>query len=42
MKMLFPQGKQGDSIRNIRVGYASEITEDGKLIVTFGAGIQTA
>ena len=28
MKLLFPQGKQGDSIRNIRIGFASEVTED--------------
>lgn len=28
MKLLFPQGKQGDSIRNIRVGLASEITQE--------------
>ena len=28
MKLLFPQGKQGDSIRNIRIGLASEVTED--------------
>lgn len=28
MKLLFPQGKQGDSIRNIRVGLASEVTQD--------------
>ena len=28
MKLLLPQGKQGDSIKNIRIGLASEITED--------------
>lgn len=28
MKLFFPQGKQGDSIKNIRIGLAAEITED--------------
>lgn len=28
MKLLLPQGKQGDSVRNIRIGLASEITQE--------------
>lgn len=28
MRLFFPQGKQGSSIKNIRIGLASEITED--------------
>lgn len=28
MKIFLPKGKQGDSIRNMRIGLASEITED--------------